>query len=199
MQVEVDIGKLEDACEAGDAEADAMRDALVSKAEGSSDKQKGITEYIGIYRELRDRDGYEVLFRTVVAEMRHEPDIKKGGALLNLAYERQEPDAIKIFRKMVIDCLSGVQETLDTYNVRHDAFDFESELGWEGSNDQFLDIMKSASYFVPQTQSNDKGVPEGAYLNMQQFLVDQKLPQVRPRMTKREAPLLSYAPLPLHA
>ena len=88
MQVEVDIGKLEDACEAGDAEADAMRDALVSKAEGSSDKQKGITEYIGIYRELRDRDGYEVLFRTVVAEMRHEPDIKKGGALLNLAYER---------------------------------------------------------------------------------------------------------------
>ena len=60
---------------------------------------------------------------------------------------------------MVTDCLSGVQETLNTcvfgvgcnlcepgltccappvfrYNVRHDVFDFESELGWEGSNDK---------------------------------------------------------------
>ena len=48
---------------------------------------------------------------------------------------------------------------METYNVRHDNFDFESELGWEGSNTQFLNIMKSASYFVPQTQCNDKGVP----------------------------------------
>jgi hypothetical protein len=38
---------------------------------------------------------------------------------------------MQIFRKMVNDCLSGVQETLDTYNVRHDRWDFESELGWE--------------------------------------------------------------------
>ena len=57
---------------------------------------------------------------------------------------------------MVTDCLSGVQETLNTcvpsallalphavadplprsYAVRHDQFDFESELGWEGSNDK---------------------------------------------------------------
>lgn len=28
------------------------------------------------------------------------------------------------------------QETLNTYNVKHDQFDFESELGWEGSNDK---------------------------------------------------------------
>lgn len=177
QKVEVDIGSLADACDAGAEAADAFKEKLVQQAEGKSDKQKSIEEYIGIFRELRDRDGYEVLFKTVVGEMRGEKDIKKGGALLNLAYEKQEPWAIKIFRKMVIDCLSGVQETLETYNVRHDAFDFESELGWEGSNDQFLDIMKSASYFVPQTQSNDKGVPEGAYLNMQQFIVDQKLPQ----------------------
>ncbi|QDZ25545.1 arginine--tRNA ligase [Chloropicon primus] len=176
QKVEVDIGKLADACDAGTEGADAFRDGLVAKASGA-DKKKGIEEYIGIFRELRDREGYEVLFKTVVQEMRDEKDIKKGGAMLNLAYERQDPEAIRIFRKMVIDCLSGVQETLETYNVRHDAFDFESELGWEGSNTAFLDIMKNTSYFVPQTQSNDKGVPEGAYLNMQQFIVDQKLPQ----------------------
>lgn len=52
------------------------------------------------------------------------------------------------------------QETLDSYGVQHDQFDFESELGWEGSNDKFLTIMKNSPYFVPQTQSNDQGVPQ---------------------------------------
>lgn len=32
---------------------------------------------------------------------------------------------------MVISTLTGMQETLDTYKIRHDSFDFESELGWE--------------------------------------------------------------------
>ena len=65
---------------------------------------------------------------------------------------------------MVTDCLSGVQETLNTcvsrveayfardlvlkclcpfnsYNVSHDVFDFESELGWEGSNDKARGLL----------------------------------------------------------
>ena len=105
---------------------------------------------------------------------------------------------------MVTDCLSGVQETLNTcvsflrgartrvncphlsrhlgysYNVSHDVFDFESELGWEGSNDkvratlalvfarqrltcswhQVMAIMKNSDYFVPPTQCNAAGVPQ---------------------------------------
>lgn len=32
---------------------------------------------------------------------------------------------------MVISTLTGMQETLDTYKIKHDSFDFESELGWE--------------------------------------------------------------------
>ena len=75
---------------------------------------------------------------------------------------------------MVIDCLTGVQETLSNYGVKHDRFDFESELGWEGSNDKVLEIMKNSDYFVPQTQCNDKGVPQGAYLDMDAFIRDQK-------------------------
>ena len=75
---------------------------------------------------------------------------------------------------MVIDCLTGVQETLSNYGVKHDRFDFESELGWEGSNDKVLEIMKNSDYFVPQTECNDKGVPQGAYLDMDAFIRDQK-------------------------
>ena len=82
---------------------------------------------------------------------------------------------MKIFRKMVCDCLTGVQTTLSTYGVQHDQFDFESELGWEGSNNKVLEIMKNSDYYVPQTQCNDKGVPQGAYLDMDGFIRDQGL------------------------
>ena len=68
--------------------------------------------------------------------------------------------------------------------MRHDVFDFESELGWEGSNDkaraylrcwallvgrlllpdwpfaQVMAIMKNSDYFVPPTQCNAAGVPQ---------------------------------------
>ena len=77
---------------------------------------------------------------------------------------------------MVINCLSGVQQTLDTYNVRHDQFDFESELGWEGSNDRVMDRLKASPYFVAQTQKNDAGVPEGGHILCAKFIRDAKLP-----------------------
>jgi arginyl-tRNA synthetase len=47
--------------------------------------------------------------------------------------------------------------------VRHDVFDFESELGWEGSNDKVLQIMKSSDYFVAPTQCNAAGVPQARW------------------------------------
>ena len=102
--------------------------------------------------------------------------IKKASAELNLRYERNEPDAVQIFRTMVVNCLSGVQQTLDTYNVRHDVFDFESELGWEGSNDRVMDCLKASPYFVAETQKNEKGVPEGGHVLIADYIRDAKLP-----------------------
>lgn len=107
---------------------------------------------------------------------------------------RQEPEAIRIFRKMVTDCLSGVQETLNTYNVRHDCFDFESELGWEGSNDTVLAIMRNSDYFVAPTQSNAQGVPQGGYLDMTEFIADQGFKTGRGGYQKEYPPLYVLRP-----
>ena len=92
------------------------------------------------------------------------------------ADQRGGSEEVDGVRKMVTDCLSGVTETLNTYGVRHDSFDFESELGWEGSNDKVLEIIRSSPYYVPETQCNEEGVPQGSYLNMTKFIADQKLP-----------------------
>ena len=61
----MDIAKLADECDKGVEAADAFREKLLAAAEGEAAKQKAIGEYIGIFRELRDREGYEVLFQKV--------------------------------------------------------------------------------------------------------------------------------------
>jgi len=118
-------------------------------------KASGVKEYIDIYGDLRSRcvphkqaaclpqslshlvlGRYLPLFEVMIPVVRTIPDIRTEAGQLNLRYERQEPSAIKIFRKvrkspptsagrahstdvrvrsqMVTDCLSGVQETLNT-------------------------------------------------------------------------------------
>jgi len=80
------------------------------------------------------RCSYLPMLEVMIPVVRQIPDIRKEAGQLNLRYERQEPSAVKIFRKarwlditlcgcvsapaaclqMVTDCLSGVQETLNT-------------------------------------------------------------------------------------
>ena len=71
------------------------------------------------------------MFGLLLAECVAIPSVKKLAGELNLKYENNEPEAVKMYRKLVCDCLSGMQETLDTYGIQHDLFDFESELAWE--------------------------------------------------------------------
>eukprot|EP00033_Pygsuia_biforma_P000674 GCRY01000793.1.p1 GENE.GCRY01000793.1~~GCRY01000793.1.p1 ORF type:complete len:698 (+),score=198.06 GCRY01000793.1:110-2203(+) len=137
------------------------------------DEAQKLEEYIDIYVDLQGR--IPEMFNIVLEEMKTVP-IQKSAAQLNLDYEANQPEAVKIFRKMVTDCLGGVQETLDTYNVRHTRWDFESELGWEGSNDMVMDFIKSSPYYVAPTQANDEGKPEGGYLDLNQFIADANLP-----------------------
>ena len=142
-------------------------------AAGDEKKVKGIEEYFDIYQDLRER--FELMMVVILEDVRKVGDIEDGGGEAQLLAMSVRGGAIKIFRKMVVDCLTGVQQTLSTYGVQHDRFDFESELGWEGSNDKVLEIMKNSDYYVPQTQCNDKGVPQGAYLDMSGFIADQGL------------------------
>ena len=171
---------------------EALQAASLAAAAGDEKKVKGIEEYFDIYQDLRER--FEPMMVVILEDVRKVGDIKTEAGKLNLAYERQEEWAIKIFRKMVVDCLTGVQQTLSTYGVQHDRFDFESELGWEGSNDKVLEIMKNSDYYVPQTQCNDKGVPQGAYLDMSGFIADQGLKTGKGGYQKEYPPLYVLRP-----
>jgi len=119
------------------------------------------------------------LCEALLTECHSIPSILETSAKMNLAYERREPEAVKTFRAMVTSCLSGAQITLNTYNVKHDQFDFESELGWEGSNDRVMEAFRKSPYFVPQTQCNEEGKPEGGHVLMSNFIADAGLPTGR--------------------
>jgi len=171
QNVGVEPGALEDACVSGKEAVDALMAEARAAAAGDEKRDKGVVEYFDIYQDLRER--FEAMMTVMLEDVRKIGNIKVEAGKLNLAYEKQEEWAIKIFRKMVVDCLTGVQQTLSTYGVQHDQFDFESELGWEGSNDRVLEIMKNSDYYVPQTQCNAAGIPQGAYLDMAGFIADQ--------------------------
>tara|TARA_B100001142_G_scaffold294710_1_gene315106 strand:- start:376 stop:2760 length:2385 start_codon:yes stop_codon:yes gene_type:complete len=190
--VGVDPGAVEDACKEGKDAVAKLMEASLASAGGDEKKTKGIAEYFDIYQDLRER--FEKMMVVMLEDVRKIENIKVEAGKLNLAYERQEEWAIKIFRKMVCDCLTGVQTTLSTYGVQHDQFDYESELGWEGSNDKVLAIMRNSDYFVPQTQKNDKGVPQGAYLDMSSFIADQGLKTGKGGYQKEYPPLYVLRP-----
>ena len=52
--------------------------------------------------------------------------------------------------------------------------------------------MKNSDYYVPQTQCNDKGVPQGAYLDMSGFIADQGLKTGKGGYQKEYPPLYVY-------
>jgi len=191
----VDIGAVGDAHDTGKEAIDAISKKYVDGAADDEEKKKGILEYLDIFQDLRDRSPeHHALFQLVLQETRTIEDIKLSAGQLNLSYERQEPAAINIFRKMVTDCLCGVQQTMETYGVQHDQFDFESELGWEGSNQKFLEILRKSPYFIPQTNCNDQGVPQGAYIDFTSFIADQNLPTGKRGYQKIYPPLYVLRP-----
>jgi arginyl-tRNA synthetase len=136
-------------------------------------KSEKLAEYISIYKNLKEQ--YPTLLTTLLESCKDITNIKEAAGNLNLKYEQRDPEAVKIYRKMVGECLAGVQQTLDIYNIKHDHFDYESELGWDGQNEKILNILKQSPYFVPQTQCNASGMPEGAYFNLEKFIKDKKL------------------------
>ena len=96
--------------------------------------------------------------------------ISDVAAKLNQDYEAKKPEAVKIIRGMANATLTGIQQTLDTYNVHHDRFDYESEISWEGTSNALLKALKQSAFFHPETQCNEQGKPEGAYFDIDSYL-----------------------------
>lgn len=141
-------------------------------AKDAADLKAKTDEIIDIAQDLRIR--YPELYDNLFACFTDDDNIAVLGAALNKAYENKEPEAVKIIRKMATDTLTGQQQTLTTYGVKHDRFDFESEISWEGTSEALINIFRQSPFFHPQTQCNSLGKPEGAFLDLDAYLTSIK-------------------------
>eukprot|EP01104_Vermistella_antarctica_P004100 TRINITY_DN14614_c0_g1_i1.p1 TRINITY_DN14614_c0_g1~~TRINITY_DN14614_c0_g1_i1.p1 ORF type:complete len:711 (+),score=253.56 TRINITY_DN14614_c0_g1_i1:127-2259(+) len=137
-------------------------------------KKEKVEECVDILSDVNER---QPVLTAALVDGHKDIDIKIEAGKLNLAYEKKEEDAVKLFRSMVDSCIEGMAQTLKTYNIKHDKYDYESELGWEGHNDRVLEMFKATDYYTEQTQCNDKGKPEGSYLDLDAFIKNHKLKQ----------------------
>ena len=142
--------------------------AELSEEEKAAIAEKEKRDLVGVGASLLKR--FPQLYNDLFSKFTDDDCIQTQGAALNKAYENRDPEAVKIFRKMVCDTLSGQQATLDIYGVHHDQFDFESELSWEGTSDALINLFKQSAFFHPQTQCNEQGKPQGAYLDIDSYL-----------------------------
>ena len=149
--------------------------AQKTKEQEEKEKQAKIDDLYKTGATLRAK--YTQLWDDLTSAFKDDESVQILGAALNKRYENRDPEAVKVIRKMTNDTLTGQKQTLDTYNVHHDRFDFESEISWEGTSHALIELFKKSPYFHPQTQSNAQGKPEGAYLDLDQYLDSIKAPR----------------------
>ncbi len=119
--------------EASGDEAEALRrkldDALASladlKARGPVDQFEKIVEY-------------------VTNQSDNEEEIRR----LMKAYEDGEEEAVRLFRMIVNAVLEGFRETLSRLDVGFDAWDYESEMVWNGLVAEVLEKARRSPYYT---------------------------------------------------
>ncbi|WP_457591307.1 arginine--tRNA ligase [Geoglobus sp.] len=61
---------------------------------------------------------------------------------LMVAYERGDEDVVREFRKVIEKALEGIRETLDSLNVSHDSYVWESEFVRNGYVDKIFEMLE---------------------------------------------------------
>jgi len=92
--------------------------------------QRELDEWVGIAAELEATD--RQLLTDVSAAIQREPDPEKAVQELGLNYERQDPAAVSLVRKVAELSLDGIRSTLERMGIMFDEWDWESELVWDG-------------------------------------------------------------------
>lgn len=76
------------------------------------------------------------------ADAESDENIDKRVEELMVAYERGDEDVVREFRKVIEKALEGIRETLDSLNVSHDSYVWESEFVRNGYVDRIFEMLE---------------------------------------------------------
>ncbi|MCX8152997.1 MAG: arginine--tRNA ligase [Candidatus Bathyarchaeota archaeon] len=105
---------------------------------------KQIDEWMSIAAELKEK--FPALFERLLEEIEKAKDAEEEINRLNLAYEKGEPEAMRLVREVSELCLKGFRETLERVGVSYDSWDWESDLVWSGRVSEVLQRLKATPF-----------------------------------------------------
>ncbi len=135
-----------------------------AKVEGKPDHWYGIIyAACNCIIELKKREGKEAdewkealeelrkkapqLINKLEEEINKDEDPEASVAELNRRYQEGKDEVVKaMFREVTEAVMEGFRQTLDRLGIRHDAYDWESELIWGGWIDRALEKVKKTGY-----------------------------------------------------
>ncbi|UXD21329.1 arginyl-tRNA synthetase [Ignicoccus pacificus DSM 13166] len=99
-------------------------------------------EWVPILEELRSK--YPEIVKELEEKLKDKSyeEINKEISDLMKRYENKEEEAVKAFRTVVNKVIDGFKESMEVVGVRHDVWDWESELVWSGMVDMILKKAK---------------------------------------------------------
>jgi len=114
--------------------------------------QRSLDEWVAIATELESAE--PELFRRVLKAVQSEPNPDQAIQDLNKRYEQKDPEVVRLVRKVVQMCLDGMKSTLVGLAIEFDAWDWESDLVWQGRVDKIVADLRK----LPFTHIHDRSL-----------------------------------------
>jgi len=106
--------------------------------------RRDLDEWVSIAAELSAK--HPDLFNLLSEAISKDESADLKVAEINRQYEKNEPEAARLVRRVSELCLSGFRETLSRLEIGFDSWDWESDLVWSGHVDRLLKRLMDTSY-----------------------------------------------------
>lgn len=118
----------------------------VKASEEISATRRKLDEWVSAASELREKDPglFDRLADAIRADQ--DPDAEISRIMRN--YEQKEPKTVSLVREVVNLCLEGFRETYGHIGITWDAWDWESDLVWDGSVTAVIARLKGTPYLT---------------------------------------------------
>ncbi len=105
---------------------------------------KSLDEWVAVAAELRSKHPQE--FDQLAERISRDPDPEASVKELLRKYEKADPEARSLVRRVAQMVMAGHEETLRRANILFDDWDWESELLWSGRVSELIDRLKETGF-----------------------------------------------------
>ncbi|HYW01245.1 MAG TPA: arginine--tRNA ligase, partial [Candidatus Acidoferrum sp.] len=115
------------------------------------DLQRNLDEWEGIAAEFESTN--KELLTRIIDAIRSQDDPETTVQEIGRKYENNDPDAVRLVRKVADLCLEGIKTTLSEMGIEFDIWDWESQLLWTGQVEKVLQQLLKLPFITTKGAS----------------------------------------------